>query len=562
MTDGLDAPPAVGGGRLSLVPLGGVGEIGRNLLAVECGDDIVVVDAGLMFPEQEMLGIDLVIPDIAWLLERAQRVRGIVLTHGHEDHIGGLPYILPRLPVPVYGTSLTLGFLRSKLREHGLLDATETHVVRPGDTVRLGGITVEWIHTTHSIPDACALALHTALGTIVHSGDFKLDHTPINGEPPDLARLARLGDEGVLLLLSDSTNAESEGITPSERTVGEGLSPIFTSSPGRILMATFASNISRLQQAFDCAEAHGRRCLVVGRSMLNNVTTAQELGFLRVAGGQLIWPRQLDGLTPDKVLIVCTGAQGEPLSALTRIAAGEHPIVQLQHGDTVIISANPIPGNEELVHRTINNLYRQGSRVFHSSRHRVHASGHASREELKLLMTLVRPRYFVPVHGEYRHLAIHSELAKAVGIPAERVMPIDNGTVIEVDAEGIRRTTMRAPAGYVYVDGLEIEEAGDVVLRDRRHLAQDGVLIVVLTVERSTGAVVGGPDLVSRGFVDESSTESLFDEARAHTLDLVSRLRPDAEWTVWQAAIHEGLARFLYRRTRRRPMILPVITEV
>jgi ribonuclease J len=562
MTDGLHAPPAVGGGRLSLVPLGGVGEIGRNLMAVECNDDIVVVDAGLMFPEQEMLGIDLVIPDISWLLERAPRVRGIVLTHGHEDHIGGLPYILPRLPVPVYGTSLTLGFLRSKLREHGLLDATETHVVRPGDTVELGGITVEWIHTTHSIPDACALALHTALGTIVHSGDFKLDHTPINGEPPDLARLARLGDEGVLLLLSDSTNAESEGITPSERTVGEGLSPIFGSSPGRILMATFASNISRLQQAFDCAEAHGRRALVVGRSMLNNVTTAQELGFLRVAGGQLIWPRQLDGLTPDKVLIVCTGAQGEPLSALTRIAAGEHPIVQLQRGDTVIISANPIPGNEELVHRTINNLYRQGSRVFHSSRHKVHASGHASREELKLLMTLVRPRYFVPVHGEYRHLAIHSELAKAVGIPAERVLPIDNGTIIEVDAEGIRRTTLRAPAGYVYVDGLEIEEAGDVVLRDRRHLAQDGVLIVVLTVERSTGVVVGGPDLVSRGFVDESSTESLFDEARAHTLELVSRLRPDAEWTVWQAAIHEGLARFLYRRTHRRPMILPVITEV
>ena len=559
---GGDAPPRGGGGRLSLVPLGGVGEIGRNLLAVECNNDIVVVDAGLMFPEQEMLGIDLVIPDITWLLERASRVRGIVLTHGHEDHIGGLPYVLPRLPVPVYGTSLTIGFLRSKLREHGLLDSTELNVVRAGDTVALGDVAVEFIHTTHSVPDACALALHTPLGTIVHSGDFKLDYTPINGEPPDLARLARLGDEGVLLLLSDSTNAESEGITPSERTVGEGLATIFTSSPGRILIATFASNISRLQQAFDCAETYGRRSLVVGRSMLNNVTTAQELGFLRVSGGSMIWPRQLDGLPPERVLIVCTGAQGEPLSALTRIAAGEHPIVQLQKGDTVVISANPIPGNEELVHRTINNLYRQGSRVFHSSRHRVHASGHASREELKLLMMLVRPRYFVPVHGEYRHLAIHSELARAVGIPAERVLPIDNGTIVEVDAEGIRRTTRRAPAGYVYVDGLEIEEAGDVVLRDRRQLAQDGVLIVVLTVERATGAVVGGPDLVSRGFVDESSTESLFDEARAHTLDLVSRLRPDAEWTVWQAAIHEGLARFLYRRTHRRPMILPVITEV
>jgi ribonuclease J len=548
--------------KLQIIPLGGLGEFGMNCLALRFGDDIIVIDAGLMFPEEELLGVDIVVPDISYLIENRAMVRGIVLTHGHEDHIGGLPYILPRLPVPVYGTSLTLGFLRSKLKEHGLLDSTETHIVRAGDTVELGEVTVEWIHTTHSIPDACALALHTPLGTIVHSGDFKLDHTPINGEPPDLARLARLGDEGVLLLLSDSTNAESEGITPSERQVGEGLSPIFASSPGRILMATFASNISRLQQAFDCAEAHGRRSLVVGRSMLNNVTTAQELGFLKVAPGALIWPRQLDGLTPEQVLVVCTGAQGEPLSALTRIAAGEHPIVQLQSGDTVIISANPIPGNEELVHRTINNLYRQGGRVFHSSRHKVHASGHASREELKLLMTLVRPRCFVPVHGEYRHLAIHSELARAVGIPAERVLPIDNGTIIEVDAEGIRRTTRRAPAGYVYVDGLEIEEAGDVVLRDRRHLAQDGVLIVVLTVERSTGAIVGGPDLVSRGFIDESSTESLFDEARSHTIELVSRLRPDAGWSVWQAAIHEGLARFLYRRTHRRPMILPVITEV
>ena len=550
------------GAGLRILPLGGLGEIGRNMLAVECGEDIVVIDAGLMFPEQEMLGIDLVIPDIAWLLERADRVRGIVLTHAHEDHIGGLPYILPRLAVPVHGTAITLGFLRNKLREHGLLDSTRLHPVSPGDTVQLGGISCEFIHITHSVPDACALALHTPAGTVVHTGDFKLDHTPIQGAPPDLARLARLGDEGVLLLLSDSTNVETEGTTPSERSVGEGLAPIFAAAPGRIIMATFASNISRLQQALDCGAEHGRRALVVGRSMMNNVQTAQELGYLRIEPGGLIWPRQLDRLAAEQLLILCTGSQGEPLSALTRIAAGEHPIVSLRSGDTVILSANPIPGNEELVHRTINNLYRQGVRVFHSSRHRVHASGHAAREELKLMLALVRPRYFVPVHGEYRHLAIHAELARAVGIAAEDVVPIDNGTVVEVDDSGIRRQSVRAPAGYVYVDGLSIEEAGDVVLRDRRLLAQDGVVIVVVTVERSTGAVVAGPDLVSRGFIEDSGMDQLFDEAREHVLGLITRLQPDAEWTVWQAAIHEGLSRFLYTRTHRRPMILPVVTEV
>ena len=553
--------PGAGGG-LRILPLGGLGEIGRNMLAVECGDDIVVVDAGLMFPEQEMLGIDLVIPDIAWLLERADRVRGIVLTHAHEDHIGGLPYILPRLPVPVYGTSITLGFLRNKLREHRLLESTELTTVRAGDTVQLGSITCEFVHTTHSVPDACALALHTPAGTVVHTGDFKLDHTPIHGAPPDLARLARLGDEGVLLLLSDSTNVETEGNTPSERSVGEGLAPIFAAATGRVIMATFASNIARLQQALDCAAAHDRRALVVGRSMMNNVQTAQELGYLSVDPGRLIWPRQMDKLDDQELLILCTGSQGEPLSALTRIAGGEHPIVSLHAGDTVILSANPIPGNEELVHRTINNLYRQGAKVFHSSRHRVHASGHASREELKLMLALVRPRYFVPVHGEYRHLAIHAELARAVGIAAENVVPIDNGTLVEVDEGAIRRLPVRAPAGYVYVDGLSIEEAGDVVLRDRRLLAQDGVVIVVLTVERSTGAVVAGPDLVSRGFIEDTPMETLFDEARAHVLGLVTRLQPDAEWTVWQSAIHEGLSRFLYTRTHRRPMILPVVTEV
>jgi ribonuclease J len=546
---------------ISLVPLGGLGEIGRNLMAIECGEDIVVVDCGLMFPEQEMLGIDLVIPDITWLMERVQQVRGIVLTHAHEDHIGALPYVLPRLPVPVYGTGLTLGFLRNKLKEHKLLDSTDLHTVRAGDTVHLGAFAVEWIHITHSVPDACSLALHTPDGVIIHTGDFKIDQTPVQGSPPDMARLARLGDEGVLLLLSDSTNAEHEGTTQSERHVGEGLAPLFAAAPGRILMATFASNISRLQQAIDASVECGRKCFIVGRSMLNNVKVGQELGFLSTPD-VFVSPKQHASIPDHELSVLCTGAQGEPMSALSRIAAGEHPMVQLHEGDTVIISANPIPGNEEAVHRTINNLYRRGARVFNSSKHHVHASGHASREELKLMLTLTRPKYFVPVHGEYRHLAIHADIAASVGIARDHILPVDNGTVIEIDGDTIRRREQRVPAGYVYVDGLSIDEAGDVVLRDRRLLAQDGVVIVALTVERSTGTVIAGPDLLSRGFIEDSATDNLFEEARAHTLGLVEKLSPDAEWSVWQAAIHEGLSRFLYSRTRRRPMILPVVTEI
>jgi ribonuclease J len=547
--------------RLRLVPLGGLGEIGRNMLALVCGDDILVVDSGLMFPEQEMLGVDLVIPDITWLQERTANVRGIVLTHGHEDHIGGLPYILPRLPVPVYGTALTLGLLRNKLREHGLIESTQLNTVKPGDRRSFGGFEVEWVHVTHSIPDACALIIRSPAGIVVHSGDFKVDSTPVHGEPPDLARLARVGEEGVLLLLSDSTNVEHEGTTPSERTVGEGLAPLFAGARGRILMATFASNISRLQQAIEAAQACGRRVFIVGRSMLKNMKVAQELGYLSAPDSLFVNPKEHEDIPDKELAVLCTGAQGEPLSALTRIAAGEHPMVKLHNDDTVIISANPIPGNEEAVHRTINKLYRHGARVYNSSRHRVHASGHASREELKLLLTLTRPRYFMPVHGEYRHLALHAELARAVGIPAERVLAIDNGTVVEIDEEGIHATGERVRAGYVYVDGLSIEEAGDVVFRDRQQLAQDGAVIVVLTVERSTGAVVAGPDLVSRGFIFDGP-DSLFDEAREDILSMVTHLAPDADSTVWKSTIHEGLSRFLYKRTRRRPLILPLVTEI
>jgi ribonuclease J len=551
----------VANGRLTLVPLGGLGEIGRNMLAISCDDDIIVIDSGLMFPEQEMLGVDLVIPDIAWLLDRASSVRGVVLTHGHEDHIGALPYVLPRLNVPVYGTALTLGLLRNKLREHHLIEGAELHTVRPGDVRALGCFSVEWIHATHSIPDACALAIRTPLGAIVHSGDFKIDSTPVQGEPPDLARLARLGDEGVLLLLSDSTNAEQEGTTPSERWVGEGLAPLFASAPGRILMATFASNISRLQQAVWAAEGCDRRCFIVGRSMLKNARVAEELGFLRADSASFVSPKEHESIPDRNLAILCTGAQGEPLSALARIATGEHPMVSLHEGDTVVISANPIPGNEEAVHRTVNNLYRRGARVFNAARHRVHASGHASREELKLLLTLTRPRYFMPVHGEYRHLALHADLARAVGITPDRVAPVDNGTVVEVDEEGIHRTGQRVPAGYVYVDGLTIEEADDVVFRDRRQLAEDGVIIVLVTVERATGTVIAGPDLVSRGYI-EAEAGALFEEAREQVLSLQTRFEAERDWSLWRESIHEGLARFFYKRTHRRPLILPLVTEV
>ena len=558
----VEAPTGAEVSRLRLVALGGLGEIGRNLLAIECGEDIVVVDSGLMFPETEMLGVDLVIPDVGWLVERRERVRGIVLTHGHEDHIGALPYILPRLDVPVFGTALTLGILRNKLREHRLLSSTRLTTVTPGDTVQLGGIAVEWIHTTHSVPDSCALALHTPLGVIIHTGDFKVDQSPVHGEPPDLARLARLGDAGVLLLLSDSTNAEVEGMTPSERSVAPALASLIGAAEGRVLVATFASNISRLQQVVRAAEDADRHCLFIGRSMLNNIKVAQELGFLEVGRGTVVSPKQADRLPDRELCILCTGSQGEPLSALSRIAGGEHPLVSLHFGDTVVLSANPIPGNEEAVHLTVNNLDRLGAHTYRGSARGLHASGHAAREELRLLLTLCRPRYFMPVHGEYRHLAAHRELAIASGVAPGNVAAVDNGKVVEIDGEGLHVLDRRVPAGYVYVDGLSLEDATDVVFRDRRQLAEDGLIIVHLAVERSTGAIVAGPELIARGFIEDSDSAALFDEAQIRVREILEHLAPDAGWAVWKGAVHEALSRFLFKRTNRRPLILPLVTEV
>ena len=564
MTQGSGVAAATGTevSRLRLVALGGLGEIGRNLLAIECGDDIVVVDSGLMFPETEMLGVDLVIPDVGWLVERRAKVRGIVLTHGHEDHIGALPYILPRLDVPVFGTALTLGILRNKLREHRLLTSTRLTTVTPGDTVQLGCIAVEWIHTTHSVPDACALALHTPLGVIIHTGDFKVDQSPVNGAPPDLARLARLGDAGVLLLLSDSTNADVEGMTPSERSVAPALASLISGAAGRVLVATFASNISRLQQVVQAAENADRHCLFIGRSMLNNIKVAQELGFLEVGRGTVVSPKQANRLPDAEMCILCTGSQGEPLSALSRIAGGEHPLVSLHPGDTVVLSAYPIPGNEEAVHLTVNNLDRLGAHTYRGSARGLHASGHAAREELRLLLTLCRPQYFMPVHGEYRHLAAHRELAIASGVLPENVAAVDNGKVVEIDGEGLHVLDRRVPAGYVYVDGLSLEDATDVVFRDRRQLAEDGLIIVHLAVERSTGAIVAGPELIARGFIEDADSAALFDEAQIRGREILEHLAPDAGWAVWKGAVHEALSRFLFKRTNRRPLILPLVTEV
>ncbi len=548
-------------GVLRFVPLGGLGEIGKNLAVVEVGDDCLVIDCGLMFPDAEMLGIDLVIPDITYLLQRRERVRAILVTHGHEDHIGALPFVLPRLPVPVFGSALALGFLRHKLRRRGFQGSADLRPVAAGDRIRLGACTVEFLHVTHSVPDSFALAIETPAGTLLHSGDFKLDPTPIEGPPPDLDRLAAVGRRGVRLLCSDSTNAELLGVTPSERTVGPALRGIVDAAAGRVLIVTFASNIARIQQAVDAALASGRRCCVVGRSMLDTVATAQELGWLRVPSDALLWPRQLDRIPDRELCFICTGAQGEPLAALSRIAAGTHPFVTTRASDTVVLSANPIPGNEQLVHRTVNRLAGQGVRVHASSRDGVHASGHAAQEELRFLLELARPETFVPVHGERRHLHRHAELALETGMPPERVAVVENGGVVEVDGSGLRRAG-RAPAGNVYVDGVSTEDVEHVVLRDRQTLAEDGVVIASVALARDRGEVVAGPDIVSRGFARGSRLAPLLAEARMAVLEVCRADGGAGDPAELRGAIHDRLAALFLERMQRRPMILPVISEL
>jgi ribonuclease J len=547
---------------LRLIPLGGLGEIGRNMLAVEYDEQIVVIDAGLMFPEEEMLGVDLVLPDITYLVERKERVLAFLLTHGHEDHVGSLPYILPRVNAPIYGTRLTLGLLKNKLREHRLLEAAELREVKAGDRVELSPFKVEFIHVAHSIPDGVALAVETPAGMLIHTGDFKMDQTPADGRPTDMARLSSYGDRGVLLLMSDSTNAEREGFTLSERVVGEAFQEIFAQCPGRIIISTFASNIYRIQQAMQTAARYKRKVAVVGRSMVNNVAIAQELGYLDIRSDLLVKIQDIGKEPDERLVILSTGSQGEPLSALTRIAAQEHPQVKLKPGDSVILSASPIPGNEELVSRTINNCYKHGARVFYPPLHRVHASGHANSEELKLMLNLVKPRFFLPVHGEFRHLAHHAEIAHDVGIAKERVVVVDDGNVVELD--GAPHLRNKVPAGYVFVDGLGVGDVGSVVLRDRRVLSQDGIFIVIVTVNKDTGQLVGEPDLISRGFVHQQTSDALLDAARAQVTKTINKLGGEGppEWQVVKSAVRDAMSKYLYDQTRRRPMIIPIVVEI
>jgi ribonuclease J len=548
--------------RVRAIPLGGLGEIGRNMMAIEYEGDIVVIDAGLMFPEEEMLGVDLVLPDVSYLIERKDRVKGFLLTHGHEDHVGALPYVLPRVPAPIYGSRLTLGFVKNKLREHKAIEMADLREIKAGDVVALAPFRTEFIHVAHSIPDTTALAIETPVGMLLHSGDFKMDQTPVDGRPTDMARLSHFGDHGVMLLMSDSTNAERDGFTPSERTIGDAFQEIFPQCPGRIIISTFASNIYRIQQAINTATRFKRKVAVVGRSMTNNLTIAQELGYLDVPSETLIKIQDIGKEPDERLVILSSGSQGEPLSALTRIAAQEHPQVKLKQGDTVILSATPIPGNEELVSRTINNCYKHGARVFYSARNRVHASGHASREELKLMLNLVRPKFFMPVHGEYRHLSHHAEIAAEVGIPRDRVVVVDDGNAVEV-GDGTPHLGNKVPAGYVFVDGLGVGDVGSVVLRDRRVLSQDGLFLVIVTVDKDTGQLVGKPDLISRGFVHQQTSDVLLDAARDRIVETISKISPgNPEWSVVKNSVRDAMSKFLYDQTRRRPMIIPIVVEV
>jgi ribonuclease J len=547
---------------LRAIPLGGLGEIGRNMMALEYDDNIVVIDAGLMFPEEEMLGVDLVLPDVTYLVERKDKVLAFLLTHGHEDHVGSLPYILPKVSAPIYGSRLTLGFIKNRLKEHKLVDQVDLREIKAGDVIELGPFKVEFIHVAHSIPDTTALAIETPVGMVIHTGDFKMDQTPVDGQPTDMARLSHFGNRGVMLLMSDSTNAERDGFTPSERTIGEAFQELFGQVSGRIIISTFASNIYRIQQALNTAARYKRKVAVIGRSMVNNLTIAQELGYIQMPGDIMIKIQDINKEPDEKLVILSSGSQGEPLSALTRIAAQEHPQVKLKSGDTVILSATPIPGNEELVSRTINNCYKHGARVFYSARNRVHASGHASREELKLMLNLVRPKFFMPVHGEFRHLALHGEIAQEVGISKDRVIVTDDGNTVEL-GDGIPHFGNKVPAGYVFVDGLGVGDVGSVVLRDRRILSEDGIFIVIVTVDKDTGQVVSGPDLISRGFVHQQTSDALLESARQHVLATINKPgRGAPEWQVIKNSIRDSLSKYLYEQMRRRPMIIPIVVEV
>ncbi len=549
-------------GKLKVIALGGLSEIGKNMVAMEYENDIIVIDAGLMFPQEEMLGIDLVIPDITYLLENRKKIRGIVITHGHEDHIGALPYVLPQLNVPVYSTRLTRGLIQVKLKERKLLKEADLREVATGEEFTLGKFKIEFFPVCHSIPDAAGLIIHTPVGIVVHSGDFKLDYTPVSGKPTDLSRLAQLGAQGVLLLLSDSTYAELPGYTISEKVVGETLDHIIADAPGRVIVTTFSSLISRIQQVIDAAVKYQRRVFIVGRSMSNTVRMAMELGYLRVPDDVMGRIEEVRGMPPNKVVLITTGSQGEPTSALVRMANRDHRQVHIHRGDTIILSATPIPGNEAVVNRTVDKLFKQGAQVVYSKLAQVHVHGHGSQEELKLLLNLVKPRYFMPFHGEYRHLSLHAKLAQAVGIAKENIFVMEDGDILEVSSQSAK-VNGKVSSGNVYVDGLNVGDIDDVVLRNRRMLSKDGIVVAIIAINRQTGKIVGRPDIVTRGFVDTRKFKDIIEESRdllAKTLDHTSA--GNAEWSFINNKVRDALEKFYYERTKRRPMILPFMVKV
>ena len=550
--------------NLKIIPLGGLHEIGKNITVFEYEDEIIVVDCGISFPEDDMLGVDLVIPDVTYLVKNQEKIKGMVITHGHEDHIGGIPYFLKQINVPIYATRLTAGLISNKLEEHKLLRSTDMHIVNQGDTIKLGNnFKVEFIRSSHSIPDSVMLAITTPAGTILHTGDFKVDYTPIDGQIMNFGRIAELGGQGILALMSDSTNAERRGFTMSESSVGDVFEKLFMNCTKRIVVATFASNVHRIQQIVNSAVKYGRKIAVCGRSMINIITTAVELGYIECPDNIFIDIDMIGSYTDDQLVIITTGSQGEPMSALTRMAAGDHRKVKITPNDLIIISATPIPGNEKYVSKVIDDLMQLGAEVVYSALADVHVSGHACQEEQKLILALAKPKYFIPVHGEYRQLRAHQETAELMGIDKDNIFMLTNGRVLELN-ENEAKFTGTVPSGRVLVDGLGVGDVGNIVLRDRQHLAQDGLIVIVLTMDSQTGEVVAGPDVISRGFVYVRESENLMDDVKSVVRHEVSKCeeRGVRDWSTIKSTVKENLRDYLFIKTKRNPMIIPIIMEV
>ncbi len=547
--------------KLKVIPLGGLGEIGKNTTVIEYNNNIIVIDSGMAFPEDEMLGIDIVIPDITYLIKNKEKVKGIILTHGHEDHIGSIPYFLKKLNVPIYGTRLTLGLVENKILEHKIEDAS-LNPIKAGETFNLGCFKITPVRVNHSIPDAVAFAIDTPIGMVVHTGDFKIDYTPINEEVIDLGKFAELGKKGVLLAMSDSTNVERQGFTESEKTIGQKFLDLFKHCNSRIIVASFASNIHRLQQVIDAAVANNRKVAISGRSMINAIKVSLELGYLNAPEGTIINVNELKSLKDDEIVILTTGSQGEPMSALTRMANNDHKKIQIKNGDLVIISANPIPGNEKTVSRVINMLYEKGANVLYDALTQVHVSGHARRDELKLMLTLLKPKFFIPVHGEYRHLMQHAKLANELGVPIDNTVIGSNGDVIELTSKSIDKNST-VTSGNILVDGLGVGDVGNIVLRDRRLLSENGLIIVVLSTEKGTGKVLAGPEIVSRGFIYVRENIDLIEESKTVVRKALEKCDTKTkEWNNIKMLIKDSLSSFIYDRIKRSPMILPIIVEV